>query len=315
MSSDSVDCGGETCPVIVSNSRHIYLAPHSPHHHSTRLNQPPQSTLSLNMSQSAHHSSHHHWICLNQPPPSAKTITGHVSISPPQSTPSLDMSQTAPPQSTRSLDTSQSAPYSPHYHWTSLSQLPHGPHYHSTCLNQAPPQSTLSLGMSQSAPPQSTLSLDMSQSTLQSTLLTPSLILSMSTLPNTLLGTDVKVIPLQFPHSVRSPFFSILTISPCFHVFGTFSCSLIILNNFASHFSVVRMSAFNNSAIISSLPPAFPFFIFLSAVLTSAIVIGSVLISFVIGSISTSVTGSSRIGLLRISSVFFPLLPSGQFFC
>ena len=33
MSSDSVDCGGliETCPVIVSNSRHIYSKLHSHH--------------------------------------------------------------------------------------------------------------------------------------------------------------------------------------------------------------------------------------------------------------------------------------------
>ena len=130
-------------------------------------------------------------------------------------------------------------------------------------------------------------------------LLTPSFILSMSTLPNTLLGTDVKVIPLQFPHSVRSPFFGILTISPCFHVFGTFSCSQNFLNNLTSHFSVVFISAFNNSAVILSLPPAFPFFIFLSAVLISAFVIGSVLISFMIGSLSTSVTGSSGIGYYR----------------
>ena len=133
-------------------------------------------------------------------------------------------------------------------------------------------------------------------------LLTPSLVLSMSNLRTSLLGTDVKVIPLQFPHSVRSPFFGILTISPCFHVFGTFSCSQNVLNDFTSHFSVVFMSAFNNSAVISSLPPAFQFGIFLSAVLISAFVIGSVLISFMIGSISTYVTGSSGIGLLRISS-------------
>ena len=144
-------------------------------------------------------------------------------------------------------------------------------------------------------------------------LLTPSLILSMSTLPNTLLGTDYFT-RNKFPHSVRSPFFGILTISPCFHVFDTYSCSQNVLNNLTSHFSVVFMSAFNNSAVISSLPPAFPFFIFLSAVLISAFVIGSVLISFMIGSISTSVTGSSGIGLLRISSVFFPSLPSGQSF-
>ena len=117
-------------------------------------------------------------------------------------------------------------------------------------------------------------------------LLTPSLILSMSTLPNTLLGTDVKVIPLQFPHSVRSPFIGILTISYCFYIFGIFSCSQNVLL----------------------------FFIFLIADLISAFVIGSVLISFMIGSISTFVTGSSGTCLLRTSSVFFPSLPTGQTF-
>ena len=53
------------------------------------------------------------------------------------------------------------------------------------------------------------------------------------------------------------------------------------------------------------LAPAFPFFIFLGAVLISAFVIGSVLISFMIRSISTSVTGSSGIDLLRISSTCY----------
>ena len=50
---------------------------------------------------------------------------------------------------------------------------------------------------------------------------TPCPILSISTLPNNLLGTDVNVMPRQFPHSDRSPFFGYFTISPCFHVFGT----------------------------------------------------------------------------------------------
>ena len=126
----------------------------------------------------------------------------------------------------------------------------------------------------------STMSLPLLKSACSSLnlLLVPSLILSMSTLPNSLLGTDVKVIPLQFPHFVRSPFFGILTISLCFRVFGTFSCSQNVLNKLTRHFSVVFMSAFNNSTVISSLPPAFPFLIFLSAVLISAFVIGSVLV-------------------------------------
>ena len=34
--------------------------------------------------------------------------------------------------------------------------------------------------------------------------------------------TDAKVITVQFPHSVRLPFFANLTISSCFHIFGTF---------------------------------------------------------------------------------------------
>ena len=123
-------------------------------------------------------------------------------------------------------------------------------------------------------------------------LLTTYLILSMSILSNTLLGTNVKVIPLHYPHSLRSTFFGILTISPCFQVFGTFSCYQNVLSNLTSHSFVVFMSAFNNYAVISSLPPAFPFFIFLSAVLISAFVFGSVLILFMISSISISVTGS-----------------------
>ena len=134
----------------------------------------------------------------------------------------------------------------------------------------------------------------------------------MSTLPNILLGT---VIPLQFPHSVRSAFFGILTISPCFHVFGTFSCSQNVLNNLTSHFSVVFMSAFNHSAVISSLPPAFPFFIFLSAVLMSAFIIGSVLISFMIGSNIHICYRVIRYRSIKdFLKVFFPSLPSGQSF-
>ena len=122
----------------------------------------------------------------------------------------------------------------------------------------------------------------------------------MSTLPNTLLGIDVKVIPLQLPHSLRSPFFvNDQSLLPRFWHFLLFQN---VLNNLTRHFAVVFMSAFNNYAVISSLPLVFPFFIFLSAVLIYAFVIGSVLISFMIGSISTSVTGSSIIGLLRISS-------------
>ena len=131
---------------------------------------------------------------------------------------------------------------------------------------------------------------------------TPSQILSIITLPNTLLGTDVKVIPLQLPHSVRSPFFGILTISTCFHDFGTSSLSQIVLNKSSSHFSDTSMSAFNNSTVMLSLPPDLPFYIFLIAVLISAFVIWLVLISLITGSHSRSAIGTSGTGLFKISS-------------
>ena len=49
------------------------------------------------------------------------------------------------------------------------------------------------------------------------------LILFKRILQKTLPGTDNKLIPLQLPQSVRSPFFGNLTIIPFFHASGTFS--------------------------------------------------------------------------------------------
>ena len=57
-----------------------------------------------------------------------------------------------------------------------------------------------------------------------------SLILSNITLLNTLLGTNMPVIPLKFTHCKISFLFRILTISPIFYIFSTFPCSQIDLN-------------------------------------------------------------------------------------
>ena len=52
---------------------------------------------------------------------------------------------------------------------------------------------------------------------------TPIRILSITILPMTLLTTDSSVIPRQFLHSFRFPFFGSLTISPFLHFLNVFS--------------------------------------------------------------------------------------------
>ena len=136
-------------------------------------------------------------------------------------------------------------------------------------------------------------------------LFTPFLILSIITLPNTLLGIDVNVIPLQLSHSFRSPFLGNLTLSPCFHVFGTSSLSQIVSNRSASQLTVVSMSTFNNSPVILSFSPDFQFFNLLIAALISAFEMWLVLMSSITLSLSLitlSDTGLSGIGRLRTPS-------------
>ena len=82
-------------------------------------------------------------------------------------------------------------------------------------------------------------------------------ILSNSVGVKTLLGTDRSVIPLQFFHIPKSPFFSSFTRYPFFHSVGTFSCSQIFKNRWCNISVVVNGSAFRASGGMPSGPGVF----------------------------------------------------------
>ena len=83
---------------------------------------------------------------------------------------------------------------------------------------------------------------------------------SIRILSNTLPAITRSVIPRQFVHSFKLPFFGSLTISPFNHSYGITSFSLIIWMISCNFCVVVLMSTFNNSATMLWTPAAFPFF-------------------------------------------------------
>ena len=108
-------------------------------------------------------------------------------------------------------------------------------------------------------------------------------------LPMTLLMTDSSVIPSQFLHSLRLPFFGSLTSTESF---SPFSWCLLFSPHYVHDlldFSGSKlMPTLSSSACMFSIPGAFPFFRCPTAFLTSAL-LGSDVSS--VSSISISLTG------------------------
>ena len=81
----------------------------------------------------------------------------------------------------------------------------------------------------------------------------PFCILSMMTLPITLLATGNNVTSRQFLHSFKSPRFGIFTIKPFFHWSGIFSSCHILLDSLVNSFTATSLSALYSSAGIPSI--------------------------------------------------------------
>ena len=144
--------------------------------------------------------------------------------------------------------------------------------------------------------------------------------LSLLSAPLFKLAITRSVIPRQFVHSFKLPFFGSLTISlfnlSCgitlfSQIIWMTSCSFCVVSSFSqiiwmplcSFCVVVLMSALNNSTTMLSTPAAFPFFRELIAFLTSPLLIGLVFISSISGtSLAVTTIEFGGGGLLRISS-------------
>ena len=111
------------------------------------------------------------------------------------------------------------------------------------------------------------------------------------TLLKTLLVMDSSVIPLQFLHRLRFPFFGSLTISPVFQSTGI-SSSDISLKISVRVYVMTSPPAFRISALMPSAPGAFPDSMLSIAVFTSFAVGGSMLTSR-----SSSLSGMSSTSL------------------
>ena len=123
----------------------------------------------------------------------------------------------------------------------------------------------------------------------------PFCILSMMTLPITLLATGNNVTPRQVLHSFKSPRFGIFTIKPFFLWSGIFSSCHILLNSLVNSFTATSLSALYSSAGIPSITGVLPIFVFFSACLTSASLISVASISL-ISSVSTSFSSTGFVG-------------------
>ena len=91
-----------------------------------------------------------------------------------------------------------------------------------------------------------------------------------STLQNTLLGTDRRVMPLQLSQTRRSPFFGSLTIRPLHQASGMVSSSHTLLKSSVSTLADVSVSALSISACMLSISGAFSFSSVIIAARTSS---------------------------------------------
>ena len=94
-----------------------------------------------------------------------------------------------------------------------------------------------------------------------------------------LLGTDKRVIPRQLLHFLRFPFLGIFTIIPSDEFSGIFFSSHIAVKSGGSSLAASSVSAFNNSALRSSCPGAFPFWRNLASAKIYSFIGGSMLMS------------------------------------
>src|SRR6218665_3225381 len=129
--------------------------------------------------------------------------------------------------------------------------------------------------------------------------------------------------PLQFEHSLMSPFFGRGIMIPFLHSFGTLPKRHPLLHSFVSCTSISSPPCFIISGHILSLPAAFPIFRFMiarciSSLLTSPLSISSSSISSKSSRSSQLVSGSSQFStpskcslhLLISSSCDFAICPS-----
>ena len=98
--------------------------------------------------------------------------------------------------------------------------------------------------------------------------------------PRTLLVIGSSITPLQFPHCCRFPFFRILHIRPSFYFSCSFSSCQVRSKRCVSSMQVRSVSAFNRSAVIWSIPGAFPFLKVCITLLISSSVGGYVVVQF-----------------------------------
>ena len=106
-------------------------------------------------------------------------------------------------------------------------------------------------------------------------------------------GTDSRVMPLQFPQLLKSPFYGSLIMAPCLHSSGTSSVVQIRLNSLVSSGMVTSLPCLSSSAAISSTPGDLLFLRVLIALSTSASSIASfVTITCAVG--VTSLLNSNR---------------------
>lgn len=95
---------------------------------------------------------------------------------------------------------------------------------------------------------------------------------------STLVALLRMVMPLQFSHCDRSPFFGNFITIPSFHDFGISSLDQICVIDGSRILANTSGSVFSNSAGIPSIPSALLFFSFSIASLTSLIVGGLIFI-------------------------------------
>ena len=122
---------------------------------------------------------------------------------------------------------------------------------------------------------------------------TPLLIVSIIILHSISLTTESKVMPLQFVQCLVFPFFATcsLMISPHLKLFQIFSYSNILMIPSVDVFSLLKTlchSAFCNSAVMESIPSAFPFCSLFIAALTLPSVGSFTAISSTVSQMSSS---------------------------
>ena len=122
------------------------------------------------------------------------------------------------------------------------------------------------------------------------------------TVASILLGTDVRLMPLQLSQTSAWPFLKSFTSIPLLQSFGTFSLFQMATRRAVQTVMQARRDAFSISAVIPSTPGARPFFSFFTVVVTSSVLGGSALTSICKNGLSGTTSGSSGLGLFKTFS-------------